>query len=132
MTEFAHGDDDAGGVGTLTADITERDGVVIVNIAGELDMATVRTVDPLLDDAVGRGRPVVVDMTGLTFFSSTGLTVLARLDEHRRLAALDLRLVADQRAVILPLQLTGLEHLFPVHATMDDALASIHDGGRSG
>lgn len=131
MTGPAHGDD-ASGVGTLTVDIAERDGVVIVNIAGELDMATVRTVDPLLDDAVSRGRPVVVDMTGLTFFSSTGLTVLARLDEHRRLAPLDLRLVADQHVVILPLRLTGLEHLFPLHRTLDDALDTIHHGGRSG
>ena len=125
MTEVAHNDADASGMDTMTAHIVERDGAVIVSIVGELDMATVRTAKPVIDDAVTRGKPVVMDLTGLTFFSSAGLTVLAQLDEHRRQAPLDLRLVADQRVVVRPLRLTGLQDLFPIYATLDDALTAI-------
>ena len=132
MTEVARDGAEPSDVAMLTARIVERDGVVVVDIAGELDMATVRTLDPALDDAIGRGRPVVVDMTGLTFFSSTGLSVLARLDEYRRQTPLDLRLVAGQRVVILPLRLSGLQDLFPIHHTLDDALATIRQISRSG
>ena len=118
-------DDEPHGVDVLTTDIGERGGVVVVSIAGELDIATVGRVAPLLDDAVGRGKPVVLDMSGLTFFSSAGLTLLARMDDQRQRTLLDVRLVTDQRTVLLPLRLTGLRDLFPVHPTLADALAAV-------
>lgn len=127
MTEVAHKSTNPSGMDILTVHISERDGVVVVSIAGELDMATVRKVDPVLDDAITRGKSVVIDMSGLTFFASTGLTVLARLDEHRRQVPLDVCLVADQRAVILPLRMTGLYDLFPLYPTMPDALNATVD-----
>jgi anti-sigma B factor antagonist len=68
----------------------------------------------------------VVDMTGLRFFSSAGLTLLVRLDEARQDPPLDVRLVGDQRVVILPLELTGLRDLFPIHTSLAEALAASH------
>ena len=125
-------DDDPHGVDVLTADVDERDGIVVVSIMGELDIATVDRAATALDDAVGRGKPVAVDMSGLTFFSSAGLTLLARLDDQRQRAPLDVRLVADQRTVMLPLRLTGLRDLFPVHPTLAEALAAFGRIDRSG
>lgn len=47
-------------------------------VAGELDIATV----PVLDDAIGRsnvdGRPLVLDLAGLTFLDSTGIRCIIR------------------------------------------------------
>lgn len=128
MTEVVHGGDMA----ILTVHVVERDGVLVVSVGGELDMATVQQAIPVLDDAVTRGRPIVIDLTGLTFFASTGLAMLARLDEQRRNEPVDVRLVAAQRAVVLPLRLTGLHNLFPLYTTLDDALTAIRQVGRPG
>lgn len=108
---------------TFTARADERHGTTVVSLVGELDMSTVSQAAAVLTDAVARGKPVVVDMTGLRFFSSAGLTLLVQLDEARQDPALDVRLVGDQRVVILPLELTGLRDLFPIHASLAEALA---------
>jgi anti-sigma B factor antagonist len=105
----------------LTVRTRERDGVVIVSVTGELDMATVDQVATALQDAMARGRPVVLDMTGLRFFSSAGLRLLVRLREG---ASVDVRLAGDQRVVRRPLELTGLLDLFPVHASVAEAVAA--------
>jgi len=124
MTTVGH-DDDPSSTTLLTADIGEQDGIVVVSLVGELDMASVRAAEPVVADAVSRGKPIVIDLTRLSFFSSAGLTVLARLDDHRRQEPLDVRIVADQRVVVLPLRLTGLHDMFPIHPTLADALAAI-------
>ena len=101
---------------------TERDGIVVVSVTGELDMLTVAQAASVFEDAATRGLPMVVDLTGLTFFSSAGLTLLVRLGEQD--PRLDVRLVADDRVVLLPLELAGLRDLFPVHSSLHDALAA--------
>jgi anti-anti-sigma factor len=105
----------------LTVRTDERDGVVIVSLAGELDMSTVDGAAVALRDATARGVPVVLDMTGLRFFSSAGLRLLVRLHEG---VSVDVRLAGDQRVVRRPLELTGLLDLFPVYASVAEAVAA--------
>lgn len=114
-------DDTAG----LTARADERDGVMIVTVRGELDMATAPTVAVAVKDAMARGLPVVLDLSGLRFFSSAGLTLLVQLDADRRQRSVDVRLVGDQHVVVMPLELTGLRDLFPIHTSLADALSAI-------
>jgi anti-anti-sigma factor len=125
VTEDMMDNTDLAGPAPFAARADEWDGTVVVSLVGELDMATVSSAALVLRDAVARGKPIVVDMTGLRFFSSAGLTLLAQLNEARRNPPLDVRLVGDQRVVIRPLELTGLRDLFPIHRSLDDALAAI-------
>jgi anti-sigma B factor antagonist len=57
---------------------------------------------------------IVVDLSGVTFLDSAGLCVLAAA--HRRLKGRNVRLrvLATSRAVIRPLQITGLWELLRV------------------
>lgn len=98
--------------------------MTVVSLAGELDMVTTPRANVVAKDAVARGRPIVIDMTGLTFFSSAGLTLLVQLSEQEQDPPVDVHLVANQRVVILPLDLTGLRGLFPIHTSLDDAMAA--------
>lgn len=122
MTDNTHFSDESTMTSAPLAVLTwERDGVVIVSVTGELDMSTVDQVAVALQDATTRGVPVVLDMTGLRFFSSAGLRLLVRLHEG---ASVDVRLAGDQRVVLRPLELTGLLDLFPVHASVAEAVAA--------
>jgi anti-anti-sigma factor len=122
MTEDLHTSGESATTSTpLTVRTQDRDGVVIVSLTGELDTATVNQAAVALQDATARGVPVVLDMTGLRFFSSAGLRLLVRLHDG---ASVDVRLAGDQRVVRRPLELTGLLDLFPIHASVAEAVAA--------
>ncbi|HEX5401880.1 MAG TPA: STAS domain-containing protein [Pseudonocardiaceae bacterium] len=108
----------------LTVQSTEQDGVVVVGLAGELDMSTADQALTTLRDATVGAASVVVDMTGLRFFASAGLNVLLYLRRDLSDRDVVVRLVADQRAVLRPLELMGVVDQFPIHASLADALVS--------
>jgi len=85
----------------------------VVTATGEIDSTSApvlrERLEPLLDGALG---DVTVDLTGVSFLDSAGLCVLAAA--HRRAAesGVTFRVLASSRAVIRPLQITGLWNLF--------------------
>lgn len=108
----------------LTVASTQCDGVVVVSLSGELDMSTVDQAATALKEATSTDAPVVLDMTGLRFFSSAGLNLLLQLREDARERHLDVRLAGNQRVVARPLELTGLTELFPVYPSVAQAIAA--------
>ena len=65
------------GDATPVAGVEERDGAVVVRLAGELDLYNAHAVRDQLLAAAERGpERLVVDLSGLTFIDSTGLGVL--------------------------------------------------------
>lgn len=108
----------------LTVASTRQEGAVVVSLTGELDMATVGQASTALKEAVEAGAPVILDLTGLRFFSSAGLNLLLQLHEDAQERQLEVRLAGDQRAVARPLELTGLTDLFPVYPSVAAALAA--------
>ncbi|WP_346619335.1 STAS domain-containing protein [Blastococcus montanus] len=79
---------------------------------GEIDSTSAPQVRAALEGLLEAGpREIVVDLTAVTFLDSAGLCALAAV--HRRAAAADvkLRVLAATRAVIRPLEITGLWHM---------------------
>jgi anti-anti-sigma factor len=117
---------------SATFAIEQLDGVAVVRIDGELDLLTVPELRAGLHPAIaGTVGAVVVDLAGVQFLSSTGLRLL--LSIHADLAAdhRALRLATgDGRAVVRPLQITGLHRLVDVYPDVPTALASGDDPGR--
>jgi anti-sigma B factor antagonist len=90
---------------------------VVVHVSGELDLLTAPRLSTQLDLAeaiVVPPAPVVLDLTGLTFLGSAGLSVL--IAHHRRCTELGSRLeiVPGGRAVTRPLAVTGLDQLLTI------------------
>jgi anti-sigma B factor antagonist len=86
-----------------------------VSASGEIDSSTAPQLRERLDEVLDSGvSEVVVDLGGVTFLDSAGLCVLAAA--HRRAADQDarLRVLASHRAVIRPLEITGLYDLLRV------------------
>jgi anti-sigma B factor antagonist len=99
---------------------------VVVHVAGELEMTTAATLRAELVRArelVVPPAPLVLDLSGLSFLASMGLRVL--VDQHAYCAqhGMPLRLVADQRVVLRPLEITELTSVFTIATTVADALA---------
>ncbi len=76
---------------------------------GELDMSTVRELETSLRDAHAAGfRRLVVDLRGLEFMDSTGLTLLTRWSIAAELDGYELALIAGADRIQRLFDITGL------------------------
>ncbi|MFC7956977.1 STAS domain-containing protein [Rhodococcoides kroppenstedtii] len=116
---------------SFRVDTELQNGAAILTVVGELDLATA----PILQDAVDAVRneateALVVDLTGVDFLASAGMTVLVQ--SHQSVPdGVIFSVVATGAATARPLQLVGLDETFPIHASRQDALAATGDARRS-
>ena len=102
----------------------EEDGVVVLTVTGELDVAAAPAFSEKLNDIIRQaGGDVVVDLQRVGFVDSTGLAVLLnalrRLTRARRRLAVVIGAGAVQRAF----EVTRLHWTFDVFADVESALA---------
>jgi anti-sigma B factor antagonist len=124
MTGAPSGPDGLPGSTVLTVRDIERDGVVVVSLVGELDMATAEDAAIALRAATTDATAVVLDLTELLFFASAGLNILLQLRQELQDNGVDVRLATDQQAVLRPMELMGVADQFTVHPSVADALAA--------
>ena len=99
---------------------------VRLTVTGEIDSSSAPDLRDRLDEVLdGDVDELTVDLDGVTFLDSAGLCALA--SAHRRAVAngARLRVLASSRAVIRPLQITGLWDL--LHAVRVDPGAGSAD-----
>src|SRR3954454_10199799 len=95
----------------------------IVAVAGEIDLFTApefkQHVSAPIDDGCTR---VIVDLTGTTFIDSSSLGVL--IGAHRRLRRMggSLTIVCNHDAIVKTFKITGLDGVFTLVPTLDEAL----------
>ena len=96
----------------------------IIEVEGEVDMFT----SPKLREAIVRtvdtgSYRILVDLEGVTFMDSTGLGTLVgglkRVKEHDGILAL----VCSSRSVMRVLTITGLNNVFSISSSVEEALA---------
>lgn len=108
----------------VVLDVRRSDTAVCIAATGEIDSSSApqfrQVLEPLLDEA-GLSE-IVVDLGGVTFLDSAGLCVLAAAHRRTKGRELRLRVLASSRAVIRPLQITGLWDLLRVEESNVAAL----------
>jgi anti-anti-sigma factor len=104
--------------------ISEAGGAIVVRLGGELELHTVPPVRRALLEAVERARGrVVVDLEQVEFMDSTALATL--LEVRARLAdGNSLVLAAPGLEARRALEVSGLDRIFRVSASVEDALAA--------
>jgi anti-sigma B factor antagonist len=88
-------------------------------VVGEIDVLTAPTVSgaverQLAERADGDTRPLVLDLSGVTFLASAGLAALANAKVLAAQHNVQLGVVASSRVVLRPLTLTGLDQALHV------------------
>jgi anti-sigma B factor antagonist len=106
------------------------DHAVIIRVEGELDILTapvlveeLHAAEALLTPPV----PVVVDLAGVTFLASAGLSALTEYGQRYAELGSQLRVVATTRAVVGPLTMTGLHEFLPMFHSEQEALREVLD-----
>ncbi|HEU5066331.1 MAG TPA: STAS domain-containing protein [Gaiellaceae bacterium] len=96
----------------------------VIALAGEVDLYTAPEFKQQLLNVIGEGgKDVVVDFSDTTFIDSTTLGVL--VGGVKRLRAQDgrLSLVCSDRNIRKIFEITGLDRVFTIYPTRDEALA---------
>ncbi|HKS50548.1 MAG TPA: anti-sigma factor antagonist [Pseudonocardiaceae bacterium] len=98
---------------------------IVVCADGEVDVLTVGRLRAAVDEALreAAGRPVVVDLTAVTFLGSHALAALVDAASQVARRSEPLRVVVDEtRAVTRPLQITGLDEVLALYYSVEEAL----------
>lgn len=96
-----------------------------VQLVGELDHHSAPQVRDLLPGlVVQEGQQLVVDLAGLTFCDSSGITVLIAARNHALASRATVALAAVPDHVSRIFRIVGLDQVFPVHATARAAEAA--------
>lgn len=96
----------------------------VVSASGDIDISEREKFDAALRTAIDEARStIVIDLTGVNYIDSTGLNCLARA--QRRLIPRNetLQIVLDNPHLTKVFEIVGFDRLFPIHRTLDDALA---------
>ncbi|MRH89616.1 anti-sigma factor antagonist [Nocardia sp. SYP-A9097] len=94
---------------------------VILSAAGEVDIVSAPTLSAAVGAALATDSAVlVVDLSGVGFFGSAGLSVLVEALES--IGGRRLKVVASPQ-VRRPIEVTGLDDLLDVYGTLEEALA---------
>ena len=94
----------------------------VVSVAGEIDLFTAPEFKQRVSAPIDEGRThVVVDLTETTFIDSSSLGVL--IGAHRRLRRLEgqLVIVCSNDAIAKTFRITGLDGVFTIVTTLDEA-----------
>jgi anti-sigma B factor antagonist len=94
----------------VTIDVDDATPSVRVTAEGEIDSSSAPQLRRRLDDVLDRGglQQLTIDLDRVSFLDSAGLCVLAAAHRRASTDGVPMRVLASSRAVIRPLQITGL------------------------
>jgi anti-sigma B factor antagonist len=94
----------------------------VVAAVGEVDVFTAPSLDEALSAAIGAGcGRLIVDLSGVDFLDSTGLSVLVKALKRIREADGSLDVIVSAERVAKVFRLTGLDKVIPLHASVQEA-----------
>ena len=101
------------------------DGQYVISLAGEVDLYTAPEFKQQLLEVISQGgTDVIVDFSDTTFIDSTTLGVLVGGVKRLRSNDGQLSLVCNDRNITKIFEITGLNRVFPIHASRAEALES--------
>ena len=112
-----------GAPAVLTLSSRHRGDDVLIDVSGEIDLATAPVLEHAIAEAIspnGHGVDVVVDLHDVEFMGSTGLSVLLTAQAELHGAGLELSLVNPSPAVTRTLELAGLVDVFTIRSIAPD------------
>ncbi|HEX5246649.1 MAG TPA: STAS domain-containing protein [Gaiellaceae bacterium] len=106
------------------------DDTYVISLAGEVDLYTAPEFKQQLLEVIGQGgKEVVVDFSGTTFIDSTTLGVLVGGVKRLRSNDGQLSLVCSDRNITKIFEITGLDRVFTIYPTRDEAVSKVGAAG---
>jgi anti-sigma B factor antagonist len=101
-------------------------GFPVVAVHGEIDVYSAPALKDAVTDLLGPDHPaVIVDLTDVGFLDSTGLGALVAARTSATDAQVRLLVVSDRDRILKLFRITGLDGVFEIYATVDEAVAAL-------
>ncbi|NWF79792.1 MAG: anti-sigma factor antagonist [Chloroflexi bacterium] len=108
---------------------TNGDDVTTLPLSGRVDAVTAPQLSRDVQAEIARGaRRILLDLSGVTFLSSSGLRALLLIRKDLMTLGGELRLAGLLPQVYEVFELTGFTQVFAIHATVDEARAAFGQG----
>jgi anti-sigma B factor antagonist len=102
------------------------DDIPVVAVSGEVDVYSAPELKESLTKLLqGGARSVVVDLSDVGFLDSTGLGALVEARAATTEAGGSLPIVCSHERILKLFTITGLDGVFAIHPTVDEALAGL-------
>lgn len=102
----------------------EEEAGIVVALEGDVDLQSSPDARKILLDAVGRERPVFVDLSGVRYIDSSGIASLVEALQKARQSGTPLVLTAVSEAALRVLKLARLDRVFTIYPTLENALSA--------
>ncbi len=108
----------------LFVDVELRETTAVVTVNGEVDLATASALSDGIEQAMSKSpSAVVVDLSGVGFLASVGMSVL--ITARRKVSnGAQLLVVANGPYTRRPMELVGLDATIPLFTDLTSALVS--------
>src|SRR3954470_15247412 len=111
----------------ITVAVEHRGDIAVIVVSGEVDVLSVPALDEAINDLIGDGpRPLIVDLSAVTFLGSAGLRSLVST-QQRLSGAAGFAVVANGAPTSRIIQLTHFDEAFLMCLTLDEALRCVRD-----
>jgi anti-sigma B factor antagonist len=101
----------------------------VLELIGQVDLYTAPAFKERMAQLIEKGNMrIVVDLTRVSFMDSTALGVLVGGLKRLRPAGGSIAVVCADEQVIRLFELTGLDHTFDIHETLEQAAAGARGG----
>ena len=104
-------------------EITERHGVSVVALKGEVDLESSPAARKLLLKSIDDSTQVLVDLSGVTYIDSSGVASLVEALQVSKKNGTRFALAAASEPTRRVLELARLDKVFTIHKTVDAGLA---------
>lgn len=119
----------------MTFRISERQlpgDVLVVELQGEGDLSAAPELRRRIDDAISRGATkLTLDLSAATFIDSTALGILVGALKRLRPRGGRIAVLCPDPAIRKVFEVTGLDRMLPVVATLEEAVADLELGAPS-
>lgn len=113
------------GLTTMTVDIITRGRAAVAELTGEVDLERSPAVRRALLDALRERRPLIVDLSRVSYIDSSGIASLVEAYQTARKQNTPFLLAAVSPAALRVMQLARLDKVFDLRDSLDDALAAV-------
>lgn len=108
----------------MEINISEKSGVNVVSVIGEIDLQTSPKLRGELLGCVAKNMPLVVEMSGVSYIDSSGVASLVEAFQTARSKNLVFSLAAIGEAPLRVLKLARLDGVFVIHDTLENAISA--------
>ena len=109
----------------LTIDVEREGAATVLVLRGDLDLSTAGQLRDALVEVIDDGARTVIDLEAVDFLDSAGLGILVGGLKRARTHGGELELVCSSHGVLKPIEITGLDRVFTIYSSREEALAKI-------